>query len=94
MSLRELGFAEALALLRWPAFRVRLHAVVAGRSRARPFHSDPATGAAARPPGREYDLDDGRRWRLVVVGGQAYLARHTDRRRFEYWRISDWPGAR
>lgn len=91
-ALPVITLAEALALLRWPAFRVRLHAVIAGRSPAKPFHTDPSTGAVARPPGREHDLDGGRRWRLVTVGGQAFLARHTDRRDFEYWRISDWPG--
>jgi hypothetical protein len=88
--MRELTVAEALALLRWPAYRVRLHAVRAGRAPARPFHSDPASGAAIR--GREYDLDGGRRWRLIAAASGHYLARHTSARDFEYWRITDWPG--
>ncbi len=87
--MREITLAGALVLLRWPGYRVRLHAVLAGRARSWPFRSDPATGAAAR--GREYDLDGGRRWRLVVCGSGAYLARHVDARDFEYWRITDWP---
>lgn len=85
--------ADALVLLRWPAFRVRLHAALAGRSPSKPFHSHPDTGAGLHPPGREHDLDGGRRWRLIRVGHAAWLARHTDRRHFEYWRITDWPGA-
>ncbi len=88
--MREISLAEALALLRWPGHRVRLHAVRAGRAPSWPFYSDPATGAAAR--GREYDLDGGRRWRLIVTASGHYLARHTSPRDFEYWRITDWPG--
>ncbi|KPF59266.1 hypothetical protein IP88_16300 [alpha proteobacterium AAP81b] len=89
-KMRAISLAEALALLRWPGFRVRLHAVIAGRAPSKPFYSDPLTGAAAR--GREYDLDGGRRWRLIACNGGWYLARHTNARDFEYWRISDWPG--
>lgn len=90
--MRTISLAEAGALLRWPGFRVRLYAAIAGRAPSKPFHSHPETGAALHPPGREHDLDGGRRWRLVRVGGEAWLARHVTRRGFEYWRIGDWPG--
>lgn len=88
--MREISLTEALALLRWPAYRVRLRAVLAGRASSKPFHSDPASGASAR--GREYDLDGGRRWRLIATASRHYVARHTSARDFEYWRITDWPG--